>query len=768
MKKNLSSVFIRYALSYIAVVLLLFSSTTGYLYFRLSSQTREDVIGNQINRLSRIANQHESYILTMLNMAEEIGLSPHIEFFRYDEEPWKAYDLQRQMVPYTATSSFCDQVYLHFFGDDRIYSSSSSMSLSLFARMMRYEFIPMERLVTLIDSADRLTILPSQRVSSTLVDSSRVVTFLVPLGSGFASGKGILLFLIKDSVYQSLFSDAIEGQINTYIYQNESLLSSSEVLAVSPDAGEARSGDTSEESGAVRTFHQNGEDWTQVTFTGRNWGLSYVAVLRDADILSVIWRRIFSNMGILPVFVILCLILALWMAKRHARPIQEITGLFSQNDGTGQRDELQQITTGIHQLATRNQELSSRLEKALPVQRHDFVLKFARGRFASQAEAAAAGRAVGLETDRSVYAIILCGDADGNDHPLDLNSPLFSRFSGYSGAGVELVALKAILYLVFADDFQTVADIAEQIRRNGEAGGEACVTALSAPHADYLEAPSAYLEAAAAYENRFVMGHQKVLRYSDISSNFNNVLPQARKITLSISQALTLGNRELLDARLDDLLHFLKNTSMSPYAFRMVYSDVINSLVHTHMAAFPGENFSQEFFNIFSLSSYQSADDLDELLRRLCDSLFRDGQGTEEAAPEENDEISQVVHYMEEHFSDPEISITALAESLELSTTRFSLSFKEKMGMSPLDYLTLLRVEHAKELLASTELTIRDVSAQVGYYDSGSFTRRFKQITGETPLQYRRSRGGEKTGPDPGQSSLKTPGETEAQGGGYG
>ena len=149
-----------------------------------------------------------------------------------------------------------------------------------------------------------------------------------------------------------------------------------------------------------------------------------------------------------------------------------------------------------------------------------------------------------------------------------------------------------------------------------------------------------------------------------------------------------------------------------------------------------------DFYNIFSLTSCQSIDDLDDLLRRLCDYLLS-GNGREEAPVPtgEEDEISQVIHYMEEHFSDPEISMTALADAFDLSTTRFSLSFKEKTGMSPLDYLTLLRVEKAKELLASTDRTIRDISAQVGYYDSGSFIRRFKQVTGETPLQYRRSRG---------------------------
>ena len=132
------------------------------------------------------------------------------------------------------------------------------------------------------------------------------------------------------------------------------------------------------------------------------------------------------------------------------------------------------------------------------------------------------------------------------------------------------------------------------------------------------------------------------------------------------------------------------------------------------------------------------------MLRRLCDLLLSGVENVEEKAKEE-DEIDQVVRYMEEHFNNPEISMTAIADSFELSTTRFSLSFKERKGMPPLEYLTLLRVEHAKDLLASTDMTIRDISIQVGYYDSGSFIRRFKQVTGETPLQYRRGHDTEKS-----------------------
>ncbi len=726
-----TTVFIRYALSYTAVVLTLFLSIAGYLYVRTGEHARRNLIDGQINRLTRIASQHESYISAMLNTAEQIGLSPHIEPFRYDLEPWKAYDLQLQLVPYTSTNTFCDQVYLYFPEDERIYSSSASMTLDMFTRMMAYELVSPEQLSALIRGADRLTILPSQRVESSLMDGSRAVTFLTPLGAGPGTGKGTLLFLIKDSVYRSLFSDAIDQNTNTYIFQDGQALASSEDLPISweelpaPDEGE------------ISTFRRRGEDWTLVSLKDRNWGLSYAAVLRNADISAAVGKEILSNLSILPVFVILCLGLALLMARRHAVPIQALTGLLPADGRGGGTDEITRISSGIRQLTTRNRELTTRLEGALPMQRHDFIFRFIKGRYASRSEAAAAGRLAGLEIDRACYAVILCSGAEGSDHPFELNRPPFDSLTGYSGAGTELVALRAQLYLVFMDEPGTLPALAGIMLREGEAGGGRCVTAVSAVHSDFEDAPGAYLEAAAAYDNRFAMGTHQVLAYQDVSSSVPDILPQAQKLTLSISQALALESRELLDTRINDLLHFLKNTHMSPFAFRMIYNSVINMLLHTHASGVPSGASTRDFYDIFSLSSCQSIDDLDEMLRKLCDLLLSGGEKAEGSAAEE-DEIDQAVRYMEEHYSDPEISMTAIADSFELSTTRFSLSFKERKGMPPLEYLTLLRVERAKDLLAGTETPIRDISVQVGYYDAGSFIRRFKQVTGETPMQYRR------------------------------
>lgn len=731
----------RYALSYTLVVLVLFSGVAFYVYNLTTSQVRRNIVDSQINRLTRIAIQHESYISSMLNTAEEIGLSPHIEAFQYDQEPWKAYDLQLQLIPYTATNAFCDQVYLHFSGDDRIYSSSSSMTVEMFSRLMRCERLSAEELTALIQRTNQLTILPAQKISSNLIDGNepRVVSFLVSLGANPGTSKGTMLFLVKESNYQNMFADAVGGRINTYVFYGGQVLSALEDLPLPADRIGALAGD----GDASGVFQEDGKAYLKVALNERSWGLRYVTVLNMDDVNSAIRGNLSGALAILLSIAGLGLLLAFWMARRHARPIEEISEMLRENDPE-RRDELQRISTGILKLTQNNHELISRLDSAIPMQRHDFVFRFIKGRFASREDAVSAGRAVRMEIDRAWYAVILCSVPEEWDRPFELSQPPFDRFDGLVGAGVELVAMKANLYLAFSDDRTQLFALAEEIRKKILEGGGQCVTAISAAHAPFEEAPTAYLEAAAAYDNRFAMGDTQVLAYDDISSDVADILPKAQTLTNGISQAIRLGSRELLDDRISELLHFLKNTRMSPFAFRMIYNNVIDTLTRAQAAEFSAGRDARDMYDIFSLSSCQSINDLDELLRRLCDTLLSDAEGkSREPASDEEDVITLAARYMDEHFSDPEISMAAIAESFDLSTTRFSLSFKERMGMTPLDYLTLLRSEHAKTLLEETDLTIREIGAQVGYYDSGSFIRRFKQVTGMTPLQYRHNKSEE-------------------------
>ena len=85
------------------------------------------------------------------------------------------------------------------------------------------------------------------------------------------------------------------------------------------------------------------------------------------------------------------------------------------------------------------------------------------------------------------------------------------------------------------------------------------------------------------------------------------------------------------------------------------------------------------------------------------------------------------------------VDLQALAREASLSTWHFHRLFTATFGISPHDYLTELRIKHAKRLLASGQYSVTEVCLEAGYSSLGSFSTRFRQLVGYSPLAYQRA-----------------------------
>lgn len=79
-----------------------------------------------------------------------------------------------------------------------------------------------------------------------------------------------------------------------------------------------------------------------------------------------------------------------------------------------------------------------------------------------------------------------------------------------------------------------------------------------------------------------------------------------------------------------------------------------------------------------------------------------------------------------------------MGETVNLSPWRLAHIFKSETGMSPQRYLTLVRLQRAKDQLQSTFLSIQEIGAAVGIPNASQFTKSFKAAYGMTPVEYRR------------------------------
>ncbi|GAQ00026.1 transcriptional regulator, AraC family [Leptolyngbya sp. NIES-2104] len=88
---------------------------------------------------------------------------------------------------------------------------------------------------------------------------------------------------------------------------------------------------------------------------------------------------------------------------------------------------------------------------------------------------------------------------------------------------------------------------------------------------------------------------------------------------------------------------------------------------------------------------------------------------------------------------DQDLSLSELANVLNLSQYHFSRLFKQSTGMAPHQYLTRCRIDRAKQLLLNTQMSISEIAFAVGFNNHSSFTRLFRQLVGVTPKEFRAS-----------------------------
>ncbi len=98
--------------------------------------------------------------------------------------------------------------------------------------------------------------------------------------------------------------------------------------------------------------------------------------------------------------------------------------------------------------------------------------------------------------------------------------------------------------------------------------------------------------------------------------------------------------------------------------------------------------------------------------------------------------IEMAVKYVQENYRN-DLTMAEVANHISLNYSYFSILFKEKIGMNFVDYLRMIRIEKAKELLQNSVYKIYEVSEMVGYNNTKHFTTTFRTLTGISPKEYR-------------------------------
>ncbi len=98
--------------------------------------------------------------------------------------------------------------------------------------------------------------------------------------------------------------------------------------------------------------------------------------------------------------------------------------------------------------------------------------------------------------------------------------------------------------------------------------------------------------------------------------------------------------------------------------------------------------------------------------------------------------VEQAKEYILSHYNS-DLSLDDISRIVDISPYYFSKIFKEETGVNFIDYLTNIRIEKAKELLLSTDCSMKEICTRIGYSDPNYFSRAFKKNVGVTPTEFK-------------------------------
>lgn len=155
------------------------------------------------------------------------------------------------------------------------------------------------------------------------------------------------------------------------------------------------------------------------------------------------------------------------------------------------------------------------------------------------------------------------------------------------------------------------------------------------------------------------------------------------------------------------------------------YEAAKSELEHQAVQAFPFPGSSR-----FSLSDWHKS--IEDHMRNTA-RVIAELQGSESTT------IGEIVAYVEQHYQQ-ELSLQDIAGRFHVSREYVSRKFKQEYGINLTDFISALRIDHAKRLMLNPQLKVAQIAEMVGFHDEKYFSKVFKKQVGVSPSAYRSSR----------------------------
>ena len=511
----------------------------------------------------------------------------------------------------------------------------------------------------------------------------------------------------------------------------------------------------------------NGEKVVISCVTSAYTGIKYVSILP----FSIFTEKVDYIWKLTTMSTILCLLLggvvSLWFSKKEYNIISGIVKFLTNKIGISKsirHNEYQFIRDTMSRIFDEKELINRKLQQQHDILRGSFLTRLLKGRLQNLNLPGELFSSMDIDFKTDIFAVLLF-------YIESYNAALFEEDSGHAAENnIEtnlLMSIKAVVgeitpeghqaFIVEMDKTVTcLVNFGDGEEQNYETDLYDAVVKIKQMLKNKFEieitvsisnicrglnnVSMVYREAQDAMEYKMVLGKGEIINYNKIKEIKRNEYTYFYPLNteLHLINYVKAGDETSADRVITEIFdsNLLKGAN-SIELIKCLMFDLICTMIKIINEL---ENSCEKSFleSLDPVKRLLNCETVKEMKLQITETLNRICEYLKLKKKSHNDNLkSNVVKYIEENYSDPNLSITSISDKFMVNPSYLSRFFKEQTGECILHYLNRVRLENAKRLMKEHRISVIDTAVAVGYNNSNTFIRIFKKYEGITPGNYK-------------------------------
>jgi len=758
--KQASPRFYKYLLSYVLILAIVITVLGSIVYASLLRMVRNDIEKYNINNLKQIQTMLDSRFVELYRVSLEISENAALSKRNLKASGYDVFLGVQELRKYNTNNSYFDEIALYYLDDEqeKIYTSQYDTNITIFfSHMFAYENWNPEDFKRDVSSIKTPAIRGFENVKVTNVTDTRYLTHIYPIPFYSEKPNAVILFMVDESYYKDLFFNSYESNSSfAYIFdQNNNMIIN---LANDSDndfsAELVKKIDLSSHK-VIDTVKFNGEEYSIVKTVSDYNNFTYLTATPTKIFMSKFWTQRNIFFGSISAIFIIGIIISLILAIRTYKPLKDLTDkILKYNKKSNNKltsDEFELISNMFKEVSSENRDLIYKVQNDEIIVKTVFILNILRGKFKDEKKITETAKAVNINfPHRNYCSIILYFDqfniSDRQTYDLikygirNVSEELAQEIGiAYT---VELENDRSIgILLNFDLSFNSKNEInifAYKVKEFLKEHFNMTLTiGIGSVVSSLMEVQSSFLQAERSVNYRLLKGNDIVIFYEDIENHNRPMYKYPAELEFNLVMAVKTGDSEKVKEITKEIIDYIKNNNSNLESARIVCFGIINVI----MKAVDDMNLvsNKELYNTSGILIVDQIETIDKLAEKLTEFCLTVCKNIEKQKESKNTKLrDMVLDIIQNELTNPDLTLEYIAGKCNVSSSYLSRYFSDQMGTTLITYINALRIEKVKTLLKDTDLTVREILYQVGYYDESNFIRKFKKSEGMTPLQYRK------------------------------